>query len=309
MPMITRQRLDALRTDFSLLFGSAYTATTIWSPRLASDVQSDSKSTTYGWLAQQLAMREWIGPRVVQNLAEHDYQVPNKPYEATVELSKFDIEDDILGVFRGMTIPQLAFAAKKLPDRNLKALIQSSTQGFDGVSLFNDSHPTFAPPQFTQTYDNLHTQDLDGDGVQAVYAAMASFTGEDGNPLGIVPNLLIVPPQLARNAYVVANSTTYAIPGVTTGLSVAVDNPLRGMFDVLMVPELANEPNNWYMADTTKPIKPFVRQIRQAANFVSRDNPEDPKVFDQAVFTYGVDAREAMAITLPFLIAKAIHTP
>lgn len=307
--LITRPRLDALRTDFSLIFNNGYGQTPTWSEKLATEVQSSSESNTYGFIAQQLAMIEWIGPRVVQNLAEHDYVLPNKPYEATVEISKYKIEDDNLGLFRSVTLPQLAYAAKKLPDRLLKALLQSSTLGFDGVSLFNDAHPTFAPAAFPQTYDNLFTEDLDGDGVNAVYAAMASYTGEDGNPLGVMPDTIFVPPQLARQAMVVANSTTYAIPGVTSGLSVTVDNPLRGMFKVEVIPELANQPTVWYMADTSKPIKPFVRQVRQAVQFVARDNPDDPKVFDQAVFTYGADGREAMGISLPFLIAKSTHTP
>lgn len=47
----------------------------------------------------------------------------------------------------------------------------------------------------------------------------------------------------------------------------------------------------WFLMDTRRPLKPLIYQSRKAFQFVARDNPEDPKVFDRAVFTYGVDGR------------------
>ena len=304
--MITQTLLDALRITFDARFSQAYEATPTWYDKLCTTIPSTGKSNRYGFKAQQARMQQWTGPRVAQNLSEHVYDLDNLPFEATIELDRDDVEDDTLGIFTAQTIPDLAQAARKHPDQLLKALLQGSESGFDAVSLFNNSHPCY--DSASSTYDNLHTQDLDADGVSAVYAGMASITGENGDPLEIMPNLLIVPPQLKRHALVVANSTTYAVPG-TTGASATVDNPLKGWFEVLCVPELANEPNVWYMADTTKAMKPFVYQLRRAAQLVSRDQANDPKVFDQKKFTYGVDCRDNVGIGLPFLIAKATHTP
>ena len=304
--LISTATLDALRTTVDQSFWGAYAGTPVWYDKLTTEVTSSNKSNTYAWAAQQLRMREWIGPRVVQNLSEHSYVLLNKPWEMTVELDRDDIEDDNFGIFTAVTVPGMAEAARKHPDVLAAALLNSNPVGFDGVTLFNDAHPTFDGAG--TTYDNNFTVDLDGDGVAQVYAAMTSITGENGLPLGINPTLLIVPPQLTRSANVVANSTTYAVPG-TTGASATVDNPLRGMFSVLTVPELAGQPNNWYMADVSKSIKPFIFQKRRPLEMVVRQDPADPKVFEENKYQYGASARYNMGITLPFLIAKAVHTP
>lgn len=47
----------------------------------------------------------------------------------------------------------------------------------------------------------------------------------------------------------------------------------------------------WFLLDTRRPLKPLIYQNRKSFQFVARDNPEDPKVFDRAAFTYGVDGR------------------
>lgn len=295
--------LDSLRTRFDGKFTGAYKGTEVWHPKLATTVPSDTKSNTYGWAALQTALREWIGPRVAQNLSEHSYVLANKKYEGTIELDRDDIEDDNLGIFAAVTVPGLARASAKHPDRLLKALIQSNPTAFDGKALFANDHPCF--DKGGNTYDNLNTNALDGGGVATAYAQMASIIGEDGNPLEITPSLIVCPPQLRREAMVVMQSTTYALPGsIATVGSATVDNPLRGWMDVLVLPELANEPTVWYMIDATKPVMPFIYQVRDEAQLVARIDPNDPKVFDTDKFTWGVRQRSNVGISLPFLISK-----
>lgn len=304
---INSATLDALRTTFSEIFSGAYETTPVWYDKLATKVPSNNKGNTYGWLANQLYMREWIGPRQVQNLAEHAYLVLNKKYETTVELNRDDIDDDNLGMFSASIMPGMAQAAKKHPDRLLAAMLQSSTLGFDGVTLFNDAHPNYnSTGTGATTYDNAYTLALDPTNFNVVWSAMAGFLGENGLPLDVNPNLLIVPPQLKMQALSIMNSATYAIPGATAYQSATIDNPLRGWADVLVIPELANQPTTWYVADTTKSVKPFVYQERDAPEFVVRQDPEDPKVFNMDVFTYGTRVRDAVAPALPFLIAKSV---
>lgn len=302
--VISSGLLNGLRTTFSAIFETAYQGTPTFYEKLATKIPSKNKSNTYGWVANQIYMREWIGPRVVQNLAEHGYQVLNKKFEATVELQREDIEDDNLGMFTNAVLPGMAEAARKHPDVLLAAMLQSSTLAFDGLSLFNDSHLTYAPAGSTQTYDNNFALALDATNFNTAWATMASYVGENGLPLNVQPNLLIVPPQLKYVALSLMNSTTYAIPGGTN--TATIDNVLRGWADVLVVPELANAATTWYLADTSKAIKPFVFQERDAPEFVVRQNPDDPKVFSDDVFTYGTRCRDAVAPTLPFLISKSV---
>lgn len=302
---ISSANLDALRVDFSAIFAKAYSEAPVFYDKMSSDIESDAADNVYGWIAQQLAMRKWVGPRVAQNLKEHDYRLHNDLYEATIELLRTKIEDDTLGIFRGQTMPQLAVAAKKHPDKLLAALITANPNGFDGVPLFSGSHPTFAPSDAAQTYSNDFALALTSDNFQTVYAAMASYVGEDGMPLEVGPTALIVPPQLRAIATAIMHSSTYAIPGASGGLSATIDNPLRGWCEVIEVKQFAAAPTVWYVADLSQPVKPFIHQIRDQAQMVARDNPQDPKVFDLDMFTYGTRLRDAMGISLPFLIARS----
>jgi len=74
---------------------------------------------------------------------------------------------------------------------------------------------------------------------------------------------------------------------------------------LLVVPQLANKPNNWWLYDTTKPIMPLLWQLRQAPRFTYKTNPSDDNVFLSNQFLYGVDARGAAAETVWFLGAAA----
>lgn len=301
--IITQASLQALRVQFEMRFGEVYGATEPWWPQLATEIPSSAKSNIYGWVAQSTLLREWIGPRQAVNLSEHGYTLINKSYEATIELDRDEIEDDNLGLFTSVTIPQLAQAAKKHTDQLLKQALQSNAgagpTAFDGLSLFNAAHPTYDAAG--STYDNDFNVALTADNFNTVWATMASFTGEDTEPLGVMPNLLIVPPQLKKAALEIMNATLVANTAGTAG----VENVLKGWADVLVIPELANDPTRWYLADVSKPMKPFVYQNRRPDQFVSRDNPQDPKVFDQKKFTYGVDNRKNIGVTLPFLIATS----
>ena len=49
--------------------------------------------------------------------------------------------------------------------------------------------------------------------------------------------------------------------------------------------------NPWFLLDTSRALKPLIFQDREKAEFVSKDNPDDERVFDRDEFTYGVRSR------------------
>lgn len=311
--LVTNATLDALRTQFSAGFGKAYEATPIWWNQVASEVPSSTKQNTYGWVAQVLKMRKWVGPRVIQNLSEHAYVLPNEPFEATVDLDRDEIEDDNLGQFSSMIIPSLAEAARKDPDDQLAEKFFGNTLvAFDGKLYFATDHPVY--DEAATTYSNLFTLALNEDNFETVWTAMVSYKGEDGRPLKIMPNKLVVPPQLKRTAQRICTSNTVVqlVKNVAASENVAaatVDNMLRGWAEPLVLPELAARPTTWHLGDFSKIVKPAILQMRRPAQFVSRDKPDDAKVFDQKKFTYGVDGRWAVGVTLPFLCSRSTPAP
>jgi phage major head subunit gpT-like protein len=305
--ILTQASLDALRTTFDMRFQDAYKAAAEQLDLLWTEVSSKTKINTYGWMAQQLQLREWIGPRVAQNLSEHSYALENKKYEGTVELDRDDVEDDNLGMFQNVTIPQLAEAVKKHPFRKCFELLASNSYAgplaFDGKALFANDHPTYAPVGFDQDYTNVHALALSDVNLQTVRETGASIVGEDGQPLEVNYTHLFVSPQKEIVAKKILESTTYA---QASGSNNAIDNPMKGLMKVVVVPRLAAAPTRWYCADLSRPLKPIIHQVRRKAEFVSRDNLSDPKVFDLDKFTYGVALRDAFGVSLPFLIATSI---
>jgi phage major head subunit gpT-like protein len=299
---ITQANLDALRVTFEKRFGEAYAAVQPALMPLATEVPSSTKANTYGWIAQQVQLRQWIGPRVAQNLSEHSYALANQTFEGTVELDREDLEDDNLGIFESQAIPQLAEAAAKHPDTQIASVLASNPLAFDGLALFHASHPDFNGG----TYDNDHSLTLNATNIEAIKAIAAAYVGEDGQPLEVRYTHLIVPPQLEFTAKQILSSATYASLVSGEGSAVVqIENQLAGTLDVIVSPRLAGEATQWYIADLSKSIKPIVRQVRKAPEFVTRDSPTDPKVFDVRKFTYGVDLRDAHGVSLPFLIARS----
>jgi phage major head subunit gpT-like protein len=173
-------------------------------------------------------------------------------------------------------------------------VMQANPTGWDGVTLFHASHPDFNGG----TYNNTHALVLNGDNFNTVWSNMASYTGENGEPLGVMADTLIVPPQLKRAGLQVINNELLVNGGT---------NELKGWANLLVLPHLANQATTWYLADLSKAIKPFLWQVFDEPTFIARDNPEDPKVFDQDKFTYGTTpAHYNVGGTLPFLINRSV---
>ena len=311
--IISTATLDALRTTVSLVYRQAYDATQPWYTELATEISSSGKSNTYGWIARQTRLRKWLGARVVQNLSEHAYVLENSPFEGTIEIDKHDVEDDNLGIYTAIDIPELALAAKKHPDQLIAALLMSNPKCFDGKNFFASDHPTFAKPGTgaPAAYGNDYTLDLTPDNFNTIWSAQSALVGEDGQPLGALPNRLVCAPQNRKNAEEItkAGSIVKTIMNVAKNQNVAaaaVDNVLKGWAEPLILPELALMPNTWFLACTTRAIKPFVRQLRTPYSFAARFDPTDPKVFDEHMFTFGCEGRGTVGVTLPFLMARSV---
>lgn len=71
---------------------------------------------------------------------------------------------------------------------------------------------------------------LDEAGLTAAWTAMCERKGDHGRPLGIKPNLLVVPPGLEIAARKLVNATT---------LANGADNVMKGLVEVVSVPWLA----------------------------------------------------------------------
>lgn len=283
--LITPAALAAINVGFSNVFQQGWQqgeAQIFW-PKLATRTQSQHQSQVYGAMARLPAMREWLGPRLFNNIVGHAFTIVNRTFEDSVSVGREEIEDEQLG-WATMTLQELGRAGAKWPDQLLATAIQTNPVGFDGLAYFHDAH-TLDPGG---TQDNLFALPLNAANYADVREAMMAFRGEDGEPLGVRPNLLVVPPQLELVARQILNADIIADPA---GVAAGVSNVLKGSAELLVIPELSNEATAWYLFDTTRALKPWIWQVRRDVQLTARTNLQDDNVFNLNRFEWGIDGR------------------
>lgn len=144
MVIITPALITSLRTGFSKAFQDALVATPTDWETVATRVPSSNTSNTYGWLNQFPKLREWVGDRVVKDMAAAGYQITNKLFEATVAVKRTDIEDDNVGVYTPL-FAEMGRAAKAHADELVFGLLAAgeSTLCYDGQNFFDTDHPVY----------------------------------------------------------------------------------------------------------------------------------------------------------------------
>ncbi|MGA2191749.1 MAG: Mu-like prophage major head subunit gpT family protein [Nitrospirota bacterium] len=277
--IINQANLSALYTGFSAIFKDVFQTTDALYPRIATEVPSSSRQEQYNWLGRVPRMREWLGERVIQNLSAYSYTIHNLDWEVTVAVDRNDIEDDAVGIYTPM-VRALADAAATHPDELVFNLLSGGFANlcYDGMPFFSAAHPTGSVTQ-----SNMGTAVLDSDSYAAARASMMSLLDEQGNPINVVPDMLVVPPQLEKAALEILNEDVDA-----DGSS----NVYKSSADLVVAPYLSGSPTAWYLFDTKKPVNPFIFQRRKAPVFVTKDNPDDESVFMKKEFVFGVDSRD-----------------
>lgn len=139
---ISNGNLNLLFSGFKASFNKGFSGAPTAARDIATVVPSSTREETYGWLGQFPKMREWVGDRVVKNLAAHSYKIANRDFEQTVTVPRNDIEDDQYGV-HGPMFEELGRSAAELPDELVFGLLAKgfTTPCYDGQYFFDADHP------------------------------------------------------------------------------------------------------------------------------------------------------------------------
>jgi len=146
------QILDAnVRTDYNRFFD---TAPSLYK-EFATVVPSSTRENFYPRLNELPGMREWVGDRVIHQLSQTGFVIPNKTFENTVSIKREDIEDDQFGIFQIAT-QQLGKSAGELPDLLVSRLLAAgtTTQCYDGQYFFDTDHTTADLNGASKSYSN-----------------------------------------------------------------------------------------------------------------------------------------------------------
>lgn len=296
--LINAANLDALRVGFKTTFqGALGQASQDWQ-RIATVVPATTKEQKYGWLGKVPNVREWIGPRAVQNLMQHDYAIKEKALELTIGVDRDDIETDNLGIYAPL-FAEMGLSTGSEWAKMVYAQLKNgfTTNCYDGQFFFDTDHPVLDEAGAVTTVANTDggsgpawflldvsraikpiilqkrkefefvsmdrvtdevvftnkefrygadargntgfgfwqmawgsKQTLDAAHYATARGALMGMKGDYGRPLGIMPNLLVVPPTLESAARKILNSE-YAAGGET--------NEWKGTAELLVTPWLA----------------------------------------------------------------------
>jgi len=173
--IITNAVLEGLRTalrdEFKKRMGEL-DADPVWKA-LATIIPSSTASNTYGWLGAFPQMREWVGDRVIRDIAEFAYQIFNEKWESTLGVDRTDIEDDNLGQYRVLS-KSMADEYARFMNRHLAKLISDGFTNlcYDGQPFFNAHHPVFPNTDGTGTAKDVSNIIGSGNGTGKPWALL-----------------------------------------------------------------------------------------------------------------------------------------
>jgi phage major head subunit gpT-like protein len=149
---ITRANLNILTTAFSTGLG---TVPPLYQ-RITMTIPSSTRENVYAWLKDIPGMREWLGDRVVNQLAIDGYRIANRAFEMTVGVKRDDIEDDQYGIYSPM-FRLMGENAARHPNILAFDLLNKgfATPCYDGQSFFDTDHPVLDAAGKEQSVSNF----------------------------------------------------------------------------------------------------------------------------------------------------------
>lgn len=284
--LVNAGTIKAIFLNLKTTFNNTFAAAPSQWEKIAMKVPSTGRLNTYTWLSTFPRMKKWVGEKAVKALAAHGYSITNDDFEATVEVDRNDIEDDQLGIYKPQA-EMAGFSAKQLPDEIVFDLVNNgfSAKCYDGQYFFDTDHPVgkTVVSNISTAVLSVASQALAKAGYGAARTAMKKVKDEDGRPLNITPNILLVPPALEDIGRAMLT---------TDRLEDGKPNPYKGTAELVVDARLTSD-TAWFLLDTTKPVKPLVYQERKAPVFVQQTDPQADDVFSRKKFKFGAEARVA----------------
>ena len=252
---------------------------------IANVVTSTKRIEQYNWLVRLGKVREWIGPRVLNRFKAYGFTIENKKWEDSVEVEIDDITDDQLGQY----VPQIqnmATEANQHYPRLITAILETGflNEAYDGQPFFDESHPVGG--RNITLVSNKGTLRLSHAGLTEAFENLHNLRDDRGEPLGIQYDTLFVHPskrllvqELIEAEYIIKGGTMQAY------------NRTRNIVPRVVYLPFLSDPEKWFLADTSKPIKPLILQIRERPIWQAVTNLNDSQVFDTDKFKFGLKMR------------------
>ena len=278
--------------SFNTIFQQTLERTKTRIDEIASAVPSSTRIEHYPVAALTGRMREWVKDRVVQDLAAFEASVRNLTFEHTIGVPREDIEDDVTGAY-ALAIQQQAALGVLEPwlqvQDELGVGAFTTSVGFDGVPFFSASHVwqgmkgaagavAVEPDQRVSLRARRLRRHQGDEHLRRAGRRGAVRRGRRTSSTRRRSNRLV--DQLFN---------------APLGSQQQISQTLYGKFakaNQIEMPMWTG--NQWMMLDCSKPIKPVVNQTRRPLQLTPMVKLDDPNVFYQKRFDFGMDYRGAV---------------
>lgn len=248
------------------------------------ETSSDGPDEEYGWLGQSPSLEEWVDERKLKSVLEYEYKIPNKDYEATLQVDRNALKDDRMGAVK-TRIDDLGRKARIHPRKLFFQAIEAGTVAlcYDGQPFFSASHEEGA----SGTQSNIHVGagvtlanlKTDLDAVETKMLSLKDDTGEPWNE-GEIKIGVVCHPTLKGKFHELN----------TLGLIANTENSMKGRISQITYSSRLSDTNDWYLADVSEGLKPLIKQKRQDPEFTSLEGDSEGG-FLRKQFLYGIDYR------------------
>jgi len=294
--IINKDTLDGLSRNIKTSFQKAFEGVTGTWQETTMLVPSTGSENDYKWLTGWKGMKKWVGDKVINSLKAFNYVVANDDYEDTIEVDRNDIEDGNLGGYSVQAAATGESAALLYDDLDAEVKNGAFTNPcYDKQFFYDTDHPVEDENGDAVSVSNKGTAVLSNATLALASAsygvarqAIMGFTRDGGKKLGLVPNVLEVPPALESVGRMLLENEK---------LADGKPNPYRGTAKLKVNPLLTST-TAWFLHVTNKQVKPFVIQERKKPVFVAMTSSDSESVFMRKMFLYSVEARAAGAYGL-----------
>lgn len=271
--LINQAKLDASQVSFSTKFNMALNAVDDPARQLAMELPSTAAVEEHDWLGMVPGLSEWKDERKLDSLRAEGFTIRNKDFASGIRINKNDITDDRLGI----VMPKIGMLGSKAALNYGKLLVELLVAGFsvgpeygaayDGKAFFAADHQDGEDGPVQSNTGGATA--LSKTAYFAARAQMWTLTDEHSDPLGLVPDTLIVGPDLEEIALEITQSEL-----VPDGAGAGITNTARGTARVIISPRLSGaHSTKWFLASLNQEIKPLILQVREpiTSSFVGED--------------------------------------
>jgi phage major head subunit gpT-like protein len=224
------------------------------------EMSSTGAKETYVGLGEHPMPREFFDEIVPTDVNERSVVITNHDWEISIEVDDNAINDDRVG-----HVLDWAKSSGEAFERHMDKLAFKALNGgdgttygtcYDGKPFFANNHvDTGSGVTYTTPQSNVYSLDLTPSNFHTVYVAMLNFLDRVGEPVDLVPDLLIHPPALKDVATQISQNRE------KSGTPNRDINPFAGEIRTIQSPYL--DATAWILVASGYNNKPIIFQVRQ----------------------------------------------